>query len=198
MFPGSFRISGHSGTDFKHRKAFKKTKELQDKRKRTSSVVIKSNFNYKISENLLHNSYEKLIKVGLFLLISVFVMQFKERMIFDPLGEYGAHGFTEKATIKEQNKRIINEQAYHVLTTTGNDYLYWNRLDEAQDEFARALKIDKNGYKANLGMTKTLMKKCKQRGEYCDEAKDYLDYMKTSNQYIDNELVELEETLVFE
>ena len=46
MFPCSFKIPGHSGTAFKHRKPFQKLKEHINKRKRTASATRKVDSNF--------------------------------------------------------------------------------------------------------------------------------------------------------
>ena len=197
MFPCQFKIPGHSGTDFKHRKAFKKAKELQDKRKRVSAAITKNNFEPGYSKNIANSLLAKWMKAGLFFSAVVLSLIFVENQadnISTQLKEYK----TKSEIIRAENIINVYTRAYKVLTTTGNDYLYWNMLDEAQSEFALALKIDKNGKAANLGMTKTLMKKCAQRSEYCAEAKAYLDYMKSLGEALDNELIELEGMVVFE
>jgi len=197
MFPCSFKIPGHSGTDFKHRKAFNKVEELQDKRKRTSGAIMDSNYDAEPNKYKRNSSFSKWFKAGLLLttfIFSFFFIKNQASNISNQLSKYGAEG----EIIKAQSKKNVYTRAYRILTSTGNDYLYWNMLDEAQSEFALALKIDKNGKAANLGMTKTLIKKCAQKSEYCQEAKAYLNYMRSLGEVLDNELLEIENLLVSE
>ena len=196
MFPCQFKIPGHSGTDVMHRKAFQKVKELRDKRKRTATVESKSRLGTHSISVQRNNSKNdaiagKCLRIVIALLIVMLIsllIQNRANYISLQLIQHQK----EIATLKKARHQSALATAYRVLTSSGNNYLYWNQLDEAQEEFARALKVDSNGEAAILGMTKTLLKKCAQRAEFCDESKTYLSYVKSMGLPFDEELAALE------
>lgn len=198
MFPCSFNIPGHSGTAFKHRKPFQKLKEHLNKKKRTASTPGKVNstahFIKKNYPSFSKNSVDRSLKwVVAIICLTLFLL------IFLLAKNIVKSFYTDLTTISKESEEIIAKRlqdSYDFLIISGDGYLHWNMLDEAQREFDRALKIDKDGLEANLGMAKTLLKKCAQNGEYCRKAEDYSNYIKKIKEVADNELIELQEIFV--
>jgi hypothetical protein len=199
MFPCQFRIPGHSGADFKHRKPFIKIKEHLNKRKRAASVYKKSfsssslkTAKSKFSKNDVSHKLLKWISAAILVVLCLSIFFLAENVARSVITDLGTDRRKSTDFVDHQKIKAFNN-AYFVLTTTGNAYLEGNMLDEAQTEFARALKINKRGKLAILGMTKTLMKKCAQEGKYCEEANEYLEYVKIAYGESFNEIQDLVE-----
>ncbi len=186
-FSGS-KISGHSGTSFKHRKAFVKIKEYYNKNKKVSRN--KSN-EKEISEKeggcqreYKVKKFDKVINLGfklplfiVFTIALIIVGKNYTRALSKSFLENRSNAQIERAL----NDKIESENAYRVLTRTGFDYLRYEQLNEAQSEFTRALKINSYGKEARIGLTKVLEKKCNLYGEFCKEAELNLEYLKQMN-----------------
>jgi len=205
MFPCNFKIQGYSGTDFKHRKPFQKLKEHLNKKKRTGSATRKvdSNFRFKnkkttpFSRNTVDRSLKWLfavVRLSLFVLIFLLV-----KNVVETVNTVNTELTTNSRVNVEDYKYykgLTNMEIYRHLIATGNDYLKANKLDEAHKTFAKAWNMDRYGFEANLGMTKTLVKKCAQTGQYCHEAEDYFNYMKKVTKLPDIELNDIEKLFV--
>jgi hypothetical protein len=100
-------------------------------------------------------------------------------------------------SISEQaNEQAIEEEvigAYKQLINNGFKYLDASQYDKAQWAFTDALKIYNSGKTANYGMTMTLLNQCVRKNQYCEQAKAYLDQLKKSEKFTDEELDNLEQ-----
>lgn len=198
-FPGHFKIPGHSGTDFKHRKAFSKIKKyyrdqqiIRSPKSDCESAIKATQQNpikYRFSKR------DKILNLGvkfpLFLLFTT--------MAFFVLKNFTNYYFTkfEKSNrqfVIDLNKQAEKEKkdAYDLFVRTAQSYLHVNKLDKAQSEFIRALSLDNYGKLARIGLTKTLIKKCKQQQEFCDEIKPHLDYLEQMKYLSKKEIETLE------
>jgi len=198
MFPENFKIPGLSGPDFKNRKAFLKIKEYHRKKQRVNSSEEK-NYKPNKSNQYPSNKYEVkktdriinlTIKLPIFLII-VFVS-------IAILKNFINHYFTiidnsdkQLITAVKKRKKEEKKDAYNLLTRSGNYYLSSNKLDEAQSEFTRALNVHKYGKSARIGLTKTLIQKCKQKQILCEEIQPNLNFIKEMNFLSDDEIVAL-------
>jgi hypothetical protein len=59
------------------------------------------------------------------------------------------------------------------LTKKGYEFLSYNKLKDAQEEFMKALNVDQYGKSANIGLTKTLLEQCEQNQTFCEDAEKY-------------------------
>lgn len=180
-FPGHFKIPGHSGTDFKHRKAFSKVKAYQKTRKSVRKHIASSKFGdpgivsqLQEARTSKANTFATYLSIGskLFFalaLLTTFV-----------LGMNWVLNRPISISPEPENLAFKKElrDAYHVLVTTGNNFLLGGSLDEAQSEFVRAIKIDEYGELARIGLTKVLAKKCELYNEFCEEAVQQKDFLK--------------------
>ena len=199
-FPGHFKISGHSGTDFKHRKLFSEI----NKYNRTRKSINKSKTNKKensaknkpiIKKDYEISKYDKYVRLGIklpifltFLTLMIVGAKSYSNVMEDILGEASLKS-KESLTIKEKED---NENAYKVLVESGSQYMKSELLDEAYFEFVRALNVDKYGKDARIGLTKVLVKKCKLKNQNCYEAELNINYLKEMNYISENDALNTE------
>jgi len=169
------RIPGHTGTDFKHKKVFKGSKKLLNDQKTFVDVKIESrekhDFNLGISNFIKFSSVVFVIfLIGLFsifLVRSVTVKIHKNRLSAEYLNSVEA----------QQNKEAADMlyHSAHLHYTAGN-------LDYAQDEIILALKLFPRNLLYIEQMRKVLVGQCEVNHKFCQEAKEYEDYLRRSKQ----------------
>ena len=192
MFPCHFKIPGHSGTDFKHRKAFRKLNKRLKKLKRTNASLRKP------ASNSTNKKILSFTKTGVNLPIKWLVALLQVTMfglVFLLVLEVG-RSFSDNLIASEQNSKGYHTEllntTYENVMIRADDYLEKGELDAAREQYFRALRIKQYAFGANLGMTKTLLKKCKRSGQYCGEAKAYFNFMIKNTNLTDIELNEME------
>ena len=201
MFPCHFKIPGHSGTDFKHRKAFQKSRKRLEVIKRTngsyrkmqSADMPKNAKGYsKISINKPLKWLVAAVRLTMFFLLILLI----KNIVISVHQELTTN--TKKITLTQafSKNSLTYMEIYYLFVKEGNNYLDQDKLNEAHQLFAKAWNLDRYGFEANLGMTKVLLKKCKSTGEYCSEAEAYLIYIKKIAKLTDNQLIELQELYV--
>jgi len=195
------KITGHSGTEFKHRKAFASFKQVSKNPSYknidapNNAQFEKRDYSYKV------NKLEQLIKIGFLLPLFLGTLFFAIYLFFDPkIGWFEPLYFNNAAYLenKESEEKRLNREAYAVLVKSGYEYLESNNLDQAHWEFYRALKMYSHAKGANLGMTKTLAIKCQTKGVYCKEAKDYYESVIRINSVSKKEKEEIKAILQIE
>ncbi len=201
MFPCNFKIPGHSGTDFKHRKAFQKTKERLKRKIRTDSSLKKSQPTTSRRNTIPYSKTNvskplkwmvAITRLSMFLLVFLLAKNIACSVYAD-MTTNSYKGI--KAHVHYKNGLTYMER-YRLLIKEGNECLKADQLDEAQQKFTKAWDLDRYGFEVNLGMTKTLLKKCKRNGEYCREAKAFFNFMKKNAKLSDIELNDIEKLYV--
>ena len=194
-FPGHFNIPGHSGTDFKHRKAFAKIKDYNRKRSSIDLPKIETEKDFKTSPQFSKKYQltfaEKAIKFGFklplflcFIIISFWVFNNFTNHYFSVINN------SDKAyqtTVKEYKAKEKREN-YDLFIRSGKSHLKANQLNFAQAEFIRALTIYKYAKEARVGLTLTLVEKCNSRKEFCQEAQDHILFLKKMKYLTEGEL----------
>lgn len=71
----------------------------------------------------------------------------------------------------------LKQYDYHAWVRTGDEYLYFQQLDKAQNAYIYALRIFPNGRKANEGLSEVLNAKCEKCDLSCEEAIAYQEKM---------------------
>jgi hypothetical protein len=95
-----------------------------------------------------------------------------------------------------QIEQAIKEEvigAYKQLINNRFKYLDARQYDKAQWAFTDALEIYNSGKTANYGMTMTLLNQCVRKNQYCEQAKAYMEQLKKSEKFADEELDNLEQ-----
>ena len=88
-------------------------------------------------------------------------------------------------------KKETKPLEFQDLIKSGEYYLETNLLTLAQTDFVLALKIYPTSKRANIGLTKTLLRFCKQDKKFCKEATQYYNKLMQSNILLEGEIKEL-------
>lgn len=177
-FPGHFKITGHSGTEFKHRKAFDKIKTYRRQSDKKDSTNESSDFIPPILSSAPIDYQQKyvrdrkmriLFKLPL-LMISVILLGIvvvKSTNYYKDSLNNKYHqsliDFTSYKTSKAlKNRTFFNNSGYY--------HLRIGDLYTAQQEFTRALHKDEYDIDARIGLTETLIERCIRNNEVCKEA----------------------------
>ena len=176
MLPGHFKIPGHSGTDFKHKKAFSRQKDYYRKK-----LKEKSKYNSLDKVNTYKVEFKPTEKKNLVLetvkYIGITITFIGLFWIGSKLFESYKISAKQSIEYHQESKNRTKNEAYNVLTKTGLDYFNSGELDMAQEEFILALKINQNGLDARIGLTKVLQAKCIALNKFCVEFEENLEYL---------------------
>ena len=83
------------------------------------------------------------------------------------------------------------KERYFTLIKWGDYYLNNQKWEAAQNSFDKALKFFPNGKKVNLGLTKSLIYRCKFEQKYCEASITYFNSLKQSNSYSETTIKQL-------
>jgi len=187
------KISGHSGTQFKHRKAFyNKLKPMVTGTSNTPGKDIYPEYSFselqKARAEIKKANFKKAVLLWTPFVIALlafcaYVMSDFETIPFSqsstPCTPYTstcrAERMAKLAILNSNTKTTLN---YDIFVEAGNVALKENRLNDAQVDFTKALKEDNFGKEANLGLTRTLSESCRQHGKFCELASQYFDFTK--------------------
>ena len=192
------KISGHSGSEFKHRTAFSKRKTLK------SSSSESGDFALPITDSL-PTDYQKIYdqdrKMRLFFKLPVFLISL---MVIGYV-TLGSSSHYEDA-LKDRNYEQLSSantveeteafQDYAFYSNSGYYHLRNNQLYIAQREFSRALEIDEYNIDARIGLTKTMIERCRQLHEVCEEVQPQLDFLRKMKYLNEKQIKNLKEGLV--
>ncbi|MEM9823966.1 MAG: hypothetical protein AAF985_22970 [Bacteroidota bacterium] len=189
-FSGS-RIPGHSGSDFKHRKAFVRQNEYYRKqgKAQNSKTNTEEQGQDPISEtrSFEPSKAEQWIKYGIglpaIILTSAGILY--ALFFYGDLVSLGLNKdpqqYAKEVKEKQLRQKAIKDDAYRVNVGTGNYYLQNNQLKAAQTEYTRALQIDKYGETARIGLAIVLLKRCQREGVLCYEIAEQLTFIQEMN-----------------
>lgn len=165
-------IPGHSGTQFRHRKAFVKNKSNKALKTLPNFVKNDSSFSAEkrdtYSDSVIVKILQKIVlptlMVGSMFFIIICCTSFFRSL---SLLSDGHSEYHQKARAKEL------QDWYRYFVKSGHYYMRTNNLEAAQNEIHRALKIFPTGMHANIAMTQILSRRCKMEGSFCSEAHHY-------------------------
>ncbi|MGH1434670.1 MAG: tetratricopeptide repeat protein [Lewinella sp.] len=167
-------VPGHTGTQFKHRKGFVKQKELLRK-------------NLKGGNNRVGEWDGRLGKRNNRRRVALYVLL----LLVLPVMIYLSWQFSQLLTTTvrqetQQNYKLYQEERYEHESVE-----YWNmvklgkvHLNSGDYAYARrlyqgALALFPYAWDANAGLTMTLTKMCVENGQYCEEARAYLEFCRS-------------------
>ena len=174
-YSGGFKIPGHTGTDFKHRKVFSQydsTKNAIYSQPLGHSNDLKpklepQKFRIKNEKSKSEAIIRLLVFLAFFSLLGFGFFSFNYL-----LSEAFNSSSPRSQLLLEQYQKNERNSGYSMLVATGKQYYKAGKLDDAQAEFIRAIKIKEYGKSAWLGLTNVLNEKCRLYNQYCDEAKE--------------------------
>ncbi len=204
-FPGHSKIAGHSGTEFKHRKAFSKIKHYHQQSSVKNNVPGTEEFLLPIPATVPTNylqAYQKersiklLINLPVFLiaisLVGYLLINFSNECEKSFVQNY-ERGLSNLEKNKEEKIRRIKNFTY--FYNSGNYHLQKNELLKAQKKFTRALALDEYNIDARIGLTETLIAQCQQYHLFCKEAQIQLDFLDDTDYLMKEGIWELDDKL---
>ncbi len=191
MVLSSGKIPGHSGTEFKHKKAFQGRSLFSEK----GLPNPKPSGNKPLSERRFRPRGTlwwgiKLILVSTFLASILTVSYF--------LGDSykQASQYAQRIYLQEQQRRAIEQaESYRYFLERGEGLRRIGQWDIAQENYRLALKALPDGVEALRGMTLTLLAKCYLHETDCQEAEIYIRTLPVDIQAELEEALKLEEIL---
>lgn len=203
--PGHFKITGHSGTEFKHRKAFEKIKSYQEQSKHAKNAFNEDSFKLPITSSVPTNyqeAYKQERRIKLFFKLPVFIVSvILIGFVFIKSSNHykdalNARNYQQKIAL-ETIMEAVHREDYLFLVNSGYYYFRRKKLSTAQWEFTRALSIDEYGKDARIGLTRTLIERCKAYHEGCEEIQTNLDFIRGMKYLPEEKIKELESQLNF-
>ncbi len=164
------KIPGHTGTDFKHKKVFTESRKMLNNKSITT--------NAKVEQREKDPSYNWFLYLKItiafvsictiLLLISFFVLR------IDNLSIRKTHLSSEYLKSVENRE---NMEAAEMLYISATQYFNSGALDYAQEEITLILKLYPRNIEALQLMYKILDQQCVINDKFCEEAKDYQEYL---------------------
>lgn len=182
MLPGHSKIAGHSGTANKNRKAFSKRIALQKVEALNKKVDRKKSdaFLDDISAKRLEyaKTWKLQTKMNWFVRLPVFIATVLILIIITNKIYSRYQAFSEGSiTTKSMNRTTNSKKAYLLFVDNGDYSLTHHRYDEAYLSYVKALELDNKGVDARIGLTKTLIEKCKLDNTFCEHKEINLNYL---------------------
>lgn len=179
MFPCQFHISGHSGTDVKHKKPFVKLKEYYKNNPDYPSNATEKSVIAKY-ENLITTRTESKVNrlILFFVKIPLAIMMLGGVVI----GSVHFYKLSKNIQVSKKRRRSVKAEifmieSYDFLVKSGYYELSRGDMKKAQAEFIRALNIKKMGLEAVVGLTEVLKKRCENESMYCHKYMEYQEYL---------------------
>ncbi|WP_020538974.1 tetratricopeptide repeat protein [Lewinella cohaerens] len=167
-------VPGHTGTQFKHRKGFVKQKELLRKKLKGGNNRV-GEWDNRLGKR---NNRRRVVLYVLLLLVLPVMIYFGWQ--FSQLLTTTVRQETQQKHELYQQERYENESVeYWNMVKLGKvhlnsgDYAYARRL------YQGALELFPYTWDANAGLTMTLTKMCTENGQFCEEAKEYLEFCRS-------------------
>lgn len=174
------RIPGHSGSEFKHRTVFSKRKTAESSSSKSEVFALPITASTPTDYQKIYAQDRKVrlfFKLPVFL-ISVLIIGYvtldSSSYFKDALNPRNHEQFNRINTVKETE--IIHDYVFFI--NSGYYHLRNNDLYTAQREFTRALKLDEYNIDARIGLTKTMIERCKQFHEVCEEVQPHLNFLR--------------------
>lgn len=164
---------------FRQRQVYKRLNKRNTKRKRGTENTWK----LKLAEKKRRNKIRKQIGFIAFIAIigTIVLLQLGNKFIGKQLIIYQ----TDIRNIELSAANASRKEGYFTLIKKGDYYLDNENWQVAQNIFNNALNLYPNGKRANLGLTKCLIYRCKQEQKYCEEALNYFNHLNQSGIYSD-------------
>lgn len=184
------KIPGHSGTSFKHRKAFTKIKKFNELTELSyESAPELSDPQVTVSKVINRTDSKKGIVIEHAILIATVIVSFSLLLYFFDVLDNSSKEYlgTSLEMYNERNTRLDKENYNHYIDV-GFDNLRRENLDNAQLYFVKALEIDTKGKEARIGVTQVLHQQCESKNQFCSEYEEnlaYLTAMKYNTEFVD-------------
>lgn len=171
---GGIRIAGHSGTDFKHKKAFKNQKKYIDDTRPMMDAKIESRDRSK--KSYYDNTFKRIIAFSFCFVILCIIYAFVYKM-----GVVVYNTSYDQYKMSKELRRVEDLNAADMLYKSALLYYNSDHLDHAQYEISLVLKITPHDPKAIHLMKDILEGQCSTKNTFCKEAQMYKDYIKLTN-----------------
>lgn len=180
------KISGHSGTQFKHKKGFERRKHWVQEKMRTQGKVKEGGYapREKAKGYPSWVYYSLLVAAGLIVLF--FAGQFLVESV-ETVDRYHAGIVRDMEEQRSGNYNKLLELAEGSLAGG-----YW---DDAIDDFGRLKETFPENWAVNIGLAKALVGKCAAAGESCSRAREQLMHCYGLSEKEDDVLEQLETQL---
>ncbi len=173
---GGGKIPGHSGTDFKHRKAFGGTKAFYKKWQiYNKHKLARSSQSFEEIRRARQHQKNVEIKSLLYLMAIIVSLTIVALWCFEnyyPVyvvksSEYRYNRYEQLYFDKKMEEK---ENEYHSLVKSGNRFFKEKKLIQSQRAYRKAIRLFPSRIKATEGMKNVLEQRCKTDNKYCDEA----------------------------
>lgn len=173
MFPGHFKIPGHSGTDFKHKKVFAALKKNNKQHVFSKgSPITGGGYIWRKQKPVYQFVHAVLVSI-----IIGAIGMFSYHLIMDNHLKESNQIIVIGPPIKPDKLDFYGETKYNFYTQMGNYQLSQGNLDLAHESFYKAIKTLQFGIDAKVGMLKVLQLKCQNQGIHCTEFIELEDYL---------------------
>lgn len=162
------KIPGHSGTEFKDRKAFQNRPFLQSHKLPTPRHSTPISIEQRLKAERSRITKKQIQFLLLVLSTAAVIYYFWET---PQVAEQYAQELQQQ---EQQSANLERIERYQFLVRSGDNYRREGSWDAAQEEYRLALQADPKGEEALKGMTLTLLTKCYLYGIDCKDAEAYL------------------------
>lgn len=169
---GGMKIDGHSGTQFKHRKAFVKQKKMQQAGLHGGER--KTGY-WEPKDNRLNHRFRLVVSI-LSALAAIVILLLGGQVVQEAT-------FVKRQEVQHNQElydRVKHDSYNLALSEYGNVISYaeiryeQGRYASAKHWYERALVLFPYDWEANLGLTTSLVAICAESGELCENAQQYL------------------------
>ena len=168
------KIPGHSGTDFKHKKAYKESKQLLNAEQSFVDIRLEPRESYRTYSPLS-------LPMKIITIISILAVTALLSLFIYKSATVSIH----KNSLSNEYLRSIelqqNIEAAEMLYNSAQLYFKSGALNEAQYEINLVLNLYPKNREAIQLMYEILDKQCEVNHQFCDEASAYDDYLKAVN-----------------
>ena len=187
------KIPGHSGSSQKNKKAFKLKKE----RKQSEKAKYKEGWKLEKPYSMSHakDKYSKKLQIisGFILILFSIIAGIcvRNRMVTYEAKIAKEYQLQELKRIAQENEEQYKMIAYY--KKQGQCHLDKFNLNAAKDHYEILLKLDSTNKEGVIGLTKTLQLQCDFRDKFCNEAKEYYEYVEI---YYPKEIKQISKALI--
>ena len=187
---GGSKIVGHSGTSFKHRKAFTKIKKFNKLTELSYENAPELNDQEQVRKPMISRNLSKKGRVREYVVLAVIIIisLFLFLHFIDILNSKSTNYLGASLERHTEHRARLDLENYNHFIDVGYDNLRRNNLDNAQLYFVKALEIDTKGKEAREGVTQVLHQQCELKKKFCVEYEENLAYlvaMKYDTEFLD-------------
>jgi len=181
------KISGHSGTQFKHRKGFERRKHWVQEKMRTQGKVKEGGYAPREEAKGYPRWVYYLLLVAAGLMVLFFAIQFWGASV-ESVDRY--HNEIARNAEELRTSNYNNLLKFAEVSLEGE---YW---EDAIEDFGRLKQTFPESWPVNVGLAKALVGKCAAKGQSCDLAKEQLVYCYRLPEKQEDVLKQLEKQMV--